>query len=148
MISYHCKRKADWLWTPLKINFTRVQCIYEIKYFQQIRFQYSGRLVLANELCCFYSSQTEKRAISYAGGKFYYLSEVLFLFRSPMGAPRVKMYCDEIVISDAIIRTVKWNYYITSKCLTVCLVLWFLHVSFQWKKLSLKKKSNLRLGSC
>ena len=62
--------------------------------------------MLANELCCFYSSQTEKRAISYAGGKFYYLSEVLFLFRSPMGAPRVKMYCDEIVISDAIIRTV------------------------------------------
>ena len=36
-----------------------------------------------------------------------YLSKVLFWFRPAMGATRVKMYCDEIVISDAIIRTVK-----------------------------------------
>ena len=36
----------------------------------------------------------------------YYLSEVLFWFRPPMGASRVKIYCDEIVISDAIMWTV------------------------------------------
>ena len=36
----------------------------------------------------------------------YYLSEVLFRFRPPIGASRIKMYCVEIVISDALIRTV------------------------------------------
>ena len=53
--------------------------------------------------------------IFYAGGTkwyhnlremIYYLFEVLFSFRPPMGASRVKMYCDEIFISDAIIRMV------------------------------------------
>ena len=35
-----------------------------------------------------------------------YLFEVLFGFRSAMVDSRVKMYCDEIVISDAILRRV------------------------------------------
>ena len=64
---------------------------------------------MANELCCFSTSldlRPKKALFLMLGEKSiislkYYFYSVL----PSMGASRVKMYCDEIVISDAIIRT-------------------------------------------